>query len=102
MLGVSAGLLLLNHMGDQPIRLRWLLTAVIAVLIMVESGFTPAALSLPAGVGGPAVGRGAAMGIYSFLLSLGALAGSGIAGIAGRRGAVHGLPYPTRAPPPAP
>ena len=56
------------------------MTAVIAVLIMIESGFTPAALSLLAGAVGPGVGRGAAMGIYSFLLSVGALIGSVLAG----------------------
>ncbi len=95
MLGVSAGLLLLNHMANQPIRLRWMLTVVIAALIMVESGFTPAALSLLAGAVGPTVGRGAAMGIYSFLLSLGALVGSVIAGIAGRWWAIDGLTYAT-------
>jgi len=95
MLGVSAGLLLLNHMGHQPVRLRWMLTAVIAVLIMVESGFTPAALSLLAGAVGPGVGRGAAMGLYSFLLSLGALAGSVLAGIAGQWLAIDGLTYAT-------
>ena len=95
MLGVSVGLLLLNHMGDQPVRLRWMLTAVIAVFIMVESGFTPAALSLLAGAVGPAVGRGAAMGIYSFLLSLGALGGSVLAGVAGRWLAIDGLTHAT-------
>jgi MFS family permease len=95
MLGVSAGLLLLNHMADQPLRLRWMLTVVIAALIMVESGFTPAALSLLAGAIGPGVGRGGAMGIYSFLLSLGALGGSVLAGIAGRWLAIDGLSYAT-------
>jgi MFS family permease len=95
MLGVSAGLLLLNHMGDQSIELRWTLTAVIAVLIMIESGFTPAALSLLAGAVGPGVGRGAAMGIYSFLLSVGALIGSVLAGLAGRWLAIDGLSYAT-------
>jgi MFS family permease len=95
MLGVCAGLLLLNHMGHQPVRLRWMLTVIIAVLIMVESGFTPAALSLLAGAVGPTVGRGAAMGIYSFLLSLGALVGSLLAGIAGRWWAIDGLTYAT-------
>lgn len=63
MLAVSLGLMLLNHMGGQPIQLRWTLTAVIAVLIMVESGFTPAALSLLAATVGRRVGRGATMGI---------------------------------------
>ena len=42
----------------------------------VESGFTPAALSLLATAVGARAGRGAAMGIYSFLLSLGALVGN--------------------------
>src|SRR5260370_42066132 len=97
MLGVSAGLWLLNHMGDQPLRLRWMLTVVIAAFIMVESGFTPAALSLLAGAVGPGVGRGVAMGIYSFLLSLGALGGSVLAGIAGRWLAVDGSRTPRSA-----
>lgn len=95
MLAVSVGLLLLNHMGNQPIQLRWTVTAVIAVFIMIESGFTPAALSLLAGAVGPGVGRGAAMGIYSFLLSVGALIGSVLAGIAGRWLAIDGLTYTT-------
>jgi MFS family permease len=95
MLAVSLGLLLLNHMASQPISLRWILTAVIAVLIMIESGFTPAALSLLAGAVGPGVGRGAAMGIYSFLLSIGALIGSILAGVTGRWLAVDGLIYAT-------
>ena len=95
MLGVSIGLLILNHMGAQPLRLRWMLTVVIGALIMIESGFTPAALSLLAGAVGSAVGRGAAMGIYSFLLSLGALGGSVLAGITGRWLAIDGLTYAT-------
>jgi MFS family permease len=95
MLAVSVGLLLLNHMANQPIQLRWALTAVIAVLIMIESGFTPAALSLLASAVGPRVGRGAAMGIYSFLLSVGALTGSVLAGMAGRWLAIDGLTYAT-------
>jgi MFS family permease len=82
-------------MGDVPISLRWALTALIALLIMVESGFTPAALSLLAAAVGPGVGRGGAMGLYSFLLSLGALAGSLLAGFAGGRYAIDGLIYAT-------
>jgi MFS family permease len=97
MLAVSAGLLLLNHMGSQPIQLRWTVTAVIALLIMIESGFTPAALSLLAAAVGPGVGRGAAMGIYSFLLSVGALIGSVLAGVTGRWLAIDGLTYATLA-----
>ncbi|MCA1562114.1 MAG: MFS transporter [Acidobacteria bacterium] len=95
MLGVSLALLALNHMGEHPLPLRWTLTGVITVLVMVESGFTPAALTLLAGAVGPSAGRGAAMGIYSFLLSLGALGGSVLAGIAGRWLAIDGLIYAT-------
>jgi MFS family permease len=95
MLAVSIGLLLLNHMANQRMSLRWIVTAAIAVLIMIESGFTPAALSLLAGVVGPGVGRGAAMGIYSFLLSVGALIGSALAGVTGRWLEIDGLIYAT-------
>jgi MFS family permease len=95
MLAVSACLLLLNHMADQPPSLRWILTAIVAVLIMVESGFTPAALSLLAAAVGPGVGRGSAMGIYSFLLGVGALGGSVFAAVAGRSLAIDGLIYVT-------
>jgi MFS family permease len=95
MLAVSLGLLLLNHMASQPISLRWIVTGVIAAFIMIESGFTPAALSLLADAVGPGVGRGAAMGIYSFLLSVGALIGSIVAGVTGRWLAIDGLIYTT-------
>lgn len=95
MLAVSLGLMLLNHMDGQPIQLRWTLTAVIGLLIMVESGFTPAALSLVAAAVGPGTGRGAAMGVYSFLLSVGALIGSVLAGVTGRWWAIDGLIYAT-------
>jgi MFS family permease len=64
---------------------------------MVESGFTPAALSLLAGAIGAQTGRGAAMGIYSVLLSIGAIAGSLLAGVCGQVFAVDGLIYSTLA-----
>jgi predicted MFS family arabinose efflux permease len=96
MLAVSAGLLLLNHLaGSTSASLRWTLTAIIAVLVMVESGFTPAALSLLASAVGARAGRGAAMGIYSFLLSVGALAGTALGGVLGQRYAIDGLIYAT-------
>jgi len=97
MVAVSAGLLLLNHAGRASVSLRWTLTAIISVLIMVESGFTPAALSLLAAAVGPRAGRGAAMGIYSFLLSFGALAGTLLSGVLGQRFAIDGLIYATLA-----
>jgi MFS family permease len=95
MVAVSAGLLLLNHAGHASAGVRWTLTAIISVLVMVESGFTPAALSLLAAAVGPRAGRGAAMGIYSFLLSLGALAGTLLGGLLGDRFAIDGLIYAT-------
>jgi len=64
---------------------------------MVESGFTPAALALLAGALGAQPGRGAAMGIYSVLLSVGAIVGSLIAAALGRVFAVDGLIYGTLA-----
>lgn len=91
MLAVCGGLWVLNHLGGASLGVRWGLTSVVAGLVMVESGFTPAALTLLAGVAGSGAGRGSAMGIYSFLLSLGALAGSLIAGAAGERWAIDGL-----------
>jgi len=95
MLAVCVGFLLLNHMGGQPASLRWLMTAVIAMLIMVESGFTPAALSLLAAAVESSAGRGSTMGVYSFLLGLGALVGSAVAGIMGRWLDIDGLTYAT-------
>ena len=95
MLAASVALLLLNHSNHQPVQFRWVLTAVIALFVMVESGFTPAALSLLAAAVGPRIGRGSAMGIYSFLLGVGALVGSVLAGIAGRWLAIDGLIYVT-------
>jgi MFS family permease len=62
---------------------------------MVESGFTPAALSLLAGAIGAQAGRGAAMGIYSVLLSIGAIVGSLLAAALGQAFAVDGLIYST-------
>jgi MFS family permease len=58
---------------------------------MVESGFTPAALAWLAQSLGFGTGKGAAMGIYSVLLSLGAIGGSLIAGALGKLLSVDGL-----------
>lgn len=88
MFGACAGLYLLNHAGREA---RLPVTAVTAACIMVESGLTPAALSLLAGAVGSQAGRGAAMGIYSLLLSLGAIAGSLLAGWLGTKYAIDGL-----------
>jgi MFS family permease len=93
MFGACAGLYLFNH--SHSASHRWILGIVTSVLIMVESGFTPAALSLLAGAIGSEAGRGAAMGIYSVLLSLGAIIGSLLAGWLGNVWSVDGLIYGT-------
>ncbi len=95
MLPVCAGLLLLNHSGTQPIAVRWTIGGSTALLIMVESGFTPAALAWLAGTLPIQSGRGAAMGIYSVLLSVGAIVGSLLAGLLGERYSIDGLLYGT-------
>jgi MFS family permease len=97
MFGVCAGLLLLNHSGGQGQGGRWVIGLASALCVMVESGFTPAALSLLAGAVGAQAGRGAAMGIYSVLLSIGAIAGSLMAAALGNRFSVDGLIYGTLA-----
>jgi MFS family permease len=91
MLPVCAGFYLLNHSGGFSQPLRWSLTAATILGIMVESGFTPAALAWLANTLPPQSGRGAAMGIYSVLLSLGAIAGSLLAAGLGQRYSVDGL-----------
>jgi MFS family permease len=95
MLLVCGEFLLFNHIGSGMV--RWIIGIVTALTIMVESGFTPAALALLAGAIGAQAGRGAAMGIYSVLLSVGAIVGSLIAAGLGRRFAVDGLIYGTLA-----
>jgi MFS family permease len=95
MFAVCAGLFLLNHSGAAGLSVRWGIGLSTALCIMVESGFTPAALTLLAGAVAGHGGRGAAMGIYSMLLSVGAIAGSLAAAVLGGRFAVDGLIYGT-------
>jgi MFS family permease len=95
MLGVCLGLLWLNHSGGQSAGARWTIGSATALCVMVESGFTPAALSLLAGAIGAQAGRGAAMGIYTVLLSLGAISGSLLAAWLGKKLEVDGLIYGT-------
>jgi MFS family permease len=97
MCGVCSGLLLLNYAGDRSYGIRWAIGIATAICVMVESGFTPAALSLLAGAVGAHTGRGAAMGIYSALLSIGAIGGSLLAAVLGSRFSMDGLIYGTLA-----
>lgn len=91
MLPVCGGLFLVNHSSGMALGLRWLLIGITALLVMVESGFTPAALAWLAASLGQGSGKGAVMGIYSVLLSLGAIGGSLLAGALGKRLQVDGL-----------
>ena len=95
MVGVCLGLFLLNHSGSESPAVRWTIGTLTPLSIMVESGFTPAALSLLAGAIGAHAGRGAAMGLYSVLLSVGAIVGSLLAAALGQGFAVDGLIYST-------
>lgn len=95
MILVCGEFFLLNHAGAGSV--RWVVGIATALTIMVESGFTPAALALLAGAIGAQPGRGAAMGIYSVLLSIGAIMGSLIAAGLGAHFAVDGLIYGTLA-----
>lgn len=91
MLAVCVGLGLLNYSWGYSSSVRWIIGLCTAALIMVESGFTPAALVWLTGVLGPQAGRGAAMGAYSVLLGIGAVAGSLLAASLAPRFAVDGL-----------
>lgn len=95
MFGACLGLYLFNHSTAWPAGVRWSIAIATSGAIMAESGFTPAALSLLAGAVGSSAGRGAAMGIYSVLLSLGAIAGSLLAGWLAAAYSVDGLIYGT-------
>jgi predicted MFS family arabinose efflux permease len=91
MLAVCTALTLLNHSFSWPLWARAVLGLAIVPLIMLESGFGPAALSWLAGSLGVQAGTGATMGIYSLLLSLGALLGSLIGGWMAARWRMDGL-----------
>jgi MFS family permease len=95
MLPVCAGIYLLNHSAHRSMDVRWVIGGITAILIMIESGFTPAALAWLAGTLPIESGRGAAMGIYSVLLSIGAIVGSLLAGLLGERYSIDGLLYGT-------
>lgn len=91
MLPVCAAFYLFNHTAPASSGARWILGIGICLGIMVESGFTPAALAWLAGTLPEHSGRGAAMGIYSVLLSLGAILGSLLAGVLGQQFSIDGL-----------
>jgi MFS family permease len=91
MLPVCLGFYLVNHAGDASSGYRWAVGIATALLILVETGFTPAALSWLAGSLHGGLGKGSAMGIYSVLLSVGAIVGSLMAGWLGKLFRFDGL-----------
>lgn len=91
MLGATLALYAINHSGHSGGDTRAALLGVTAVLVVIESGFTPAALSLLAGSLEVVSAKGAAMGIYSVLLGLGAVIGSLLAGVLGALWQIDGL-----------
>jgi MFS family permease len=91
MLAVCIGIGVLNYSSGYSTWVRWMITACTAALIMVESGFTPAALVWLTAALGPQTGRGTAMGAYSVMLGVGTIVGSLLAAALAPRFAVDGL-----------
>jgi MFS family permease len=97
MLAVSAVLFMLNRCQSCAPSARTGLVVLAALLVMIESGFTPAALSwLSASVGAQRA-PGAAMGIYTVLFSVGGGLGALLAGALARAGGMDGLLFGTTA-----
>lgn len=91
MFGACLGIYLLNGSAAWPPALRWGVTGLLALAIVVESGFTPAGLAYLADVAGRGEGRGATMGIYTLLLGLGSAIGAGVGGVLAQAQALNGL-----------
>jgi len=86
----------INHapLHVRPIIGAWLVVFLIGVLL--ESGFTPAALGYLADISERYVGdRGAIMGLYSVLLGLGQLIGGGLGGPFAHRWGMDGVIFLT-------
>src|SRR5579859_1129861 len=82
-IAASIVIFLINHTGpiEEPSTLRLVLIPLMIIMVMIESGFTPAALIYLSDMSElyPAQ-RGMVMGLYSFLFGFGQLAGSILAG----------------------
>ena len=83
----------LNHVPyDATHTLVLLLVALVMIGVFVQSGFTPAALAYLAEIAEErAEDRGAVMGVYSVLLSVGQLLGGALAGPFAERMGINGL-----------
>ena len=91
MILVCVWLYLLNGSAAWTAGERIGLMVITGLTIMVESGFTPAALTLLADVTGSSDGRGAAMGVYTLLLGLGNALGAVVGGLLANQLAFNGL-----------
>jgi MFS family permease len=91
MLGACLSLYALNHAAAGHGVVRAALLSTGALCVLIESGFTPAALSLLAAGLEAVSGKGAAMGVYSTLLGIGAVIGSLLAGWLGQAAGMDGL-----------
>ncbi len=80
MFGVSGCFFLLNRSGEWQPNWRWAVVAVYVVLIMVQAGFTPAALAFLASSADKSAAKGTTMGIYTLLLGLGNALGAALGG----------------------
>ncbi len=92
---VCVWLYLLNESAAWTSGVRIVLIVAAGLSVMIESGFTPAALTLLADVAGKNEGRGAAMGIYTLLLGLGNAIGAGLGGVLASALAFNGLIFGT-------
>ncbi|MGA7158298.1 MAG: MFS transporter [Acidobacteriaceae bacterium] len=88
---VCACLFAINHSDAWSPPLRGVVLVLTSLVIMVESGFTPAALAWLAQTLIRSDGKGVAMGIYSVLLGVGAICGSLLAGWLGKAMRFDGL-----------
>jgi MFS family permease len=91
MLAVCVGIGVINYSSGYSMWVRSTISTCTAALIMVESGFTPAALVWLTGALGSQTGRGTAMGAYSVMLGVGTIVGSLLAAALAPRFAVDGL-----------
>lgn len=67
---------LLNHSGGWAAAWRWGMVGIYGVFIMVQAGFTPAALAYLADIAARRDDKGVTMGVYTVLFSLGNIFGA--------------------------
>ena len=91
MFGTTTFFYLINRSEGWSVTARVLAIIGYAICVMIQSGFPPAALAYLADIAGRSEGRGATMGIYTLLLSLGNILGALIGGFLAQFYAFNGL-----------